>query len=54
MKHPNLPSPLKLVAHSVELPQPDKSDPWNLEDDAEMDLGDKEMDVDIWIVIENV
>jgi hypothetical protein len=44
IEYPNRPSTLRPVAHSQELPVPDRP-VMNLEDDTEMDLGDREMDV---------
>jgi hypothetical protein len=43
---PNLQSATQSVAHSEELPLPERRESWNLDDDAHFDLGDREIDVD--------
>jgi hypothetical protein len=41
-EYPNLPSDSRPVAHSKVLPLSQRPEPWNSEDDGQMDLGEKE------------
>jgi hypothetical protein len=49
----SVPSALRPVANSEELPVPERPESWNLEDDAEMDLGEREMDRNTEYVLPN-
>jgi hypothetical protein len=46
IENPNLPSALRQVGQSRELPVPERPESWDLEGDAELNLRNRKMDAD--------